>query len=577
MSQAEQPAMPAVDSSRRIFGRVGGSTFWICLLLAAVLVLVIVRPIATLLITSVSDPDTGAFTLENFALAYGGMPQIRALYNSLLVGGGVVFLSSVIAVPLAWAVSRTDIPGKAFIRACILASFVMPPYLGAVAWILLASPNSGFLGLALTWLTGAPAGTINVYSYWGLVFVMGSNLLLYIFIFTQSSLDMISSEMEEAAGILGAGAIKTAMRVTLPLALPGILGAMIVTFLHAIALFAVPALIAIPARLPMITIQLWQFFGYPVQTEVAAAYAMPLIAITLVLAGLQRHFLARKGYVALTGKGGERRLVRLGRKRWPAFFLAATPLAVMVLLPGSVLIKVAFSKAWARALSPDNLTLLNFQRVLFEDRDAQAAIVHSFAYGIASATMAVLLAIAVAYVVQRRLLPFASILGFLCMSPFVIPGIVLAIGFYAAYASPPFALYGTSLLLILAFTARFLPIAYAGSAASMRATNPEMEEAVRILGGSRVTAVRRIVVPILKRPLIGAWLLVLIPATQELSTAIFLSGPNNRVVSVYMLDLTSGAVFEKFAALGLVLVLLTLLFVAFGMRVVGRDFMLRRT
>ena len=125
-------------------------------------------------------------------------------------------------------------------------------------------------------------------------------------------------------------------------------------------------------------------------------------------------------------------------------------------------------------------------------------------------------------------MPFAGVLGFLCIAPFVIPGIVLAIGFYAAYAPPPLALYGTALILILAFTTRFLPIGYVNASAAMRSINPEMEEAVRILGGSRITALRRVVAPLLKRSLLGAWLLIFIPATRELSTAIFLYGPRHQ-------------------------------------------------
>ena len=154
--------------------------------------------------------------------------------------------------------------------------------------------------------------------------------------------------------------------------------------------------------------------------------------------------------------------------------------------------------------------------------------VNTFLFAGAAATAGVIITLGVAYIVTRRLVPFAGVLGFLCMAPFVIPGVVLAIGFYAAYAPPPLALYGTALILILAFTTRFLPIGYVNSSAAMRSINPEMEEAVRILGGNRLTALRRVVAPLLKRSLLGAWLLIFIPATRELSSAIFLYGPRHQ-------------------------------------------------
>ncbi len=176
----------------------------------------------------------------------------------------------------------------------------------------------------------------------------------------------------------------------------------------------------------------------------------------------------------------------------------------------------------------------------------------------------------------RRLLPFAGALGFLCMAPFVIPGIVMAIGFYAAYSGAPLWLYGTAMLMILAFTARFLPIAYANGAAGMRSIHPEMEEAVRILGGGRLHAIRSVVAPLLKKSLLGGWLLVFILATRELSAAIFLVGPNTRTISVLLYDLSEEGNLEVLSALGGILLVITLVFVGIGMRLIGRDFMLRR-
>ncbi len=177
----------------------------------------------------------------------------------------------------------------------------------------------------------------------------------------------------------------------------------------------------------------------------------------------------------------------------------------------------------------------------------------------------------------RRLVPFADGLGFLCVAPFVIPGVVLAIGFYSAYAPPPLALYGTAWLLILAFTTRFLPIGYVNANAAIRSLNPEMEEAVRVLGGNRMTAIRRVVAPLLKRSLFGAWLLMFIPATRELSSAIFLYGPKTKVVAVMIFDMSDEGNFEYLAALALILQALTLPLLWIGQRAIGRDFMLRRT
>jgi iron(III) transport system permease protein len=544
--------------------------------LVAVLVLLVVNPLLRLVLSSLQSADTGAFTLANYAAAYGRLRYLQALGNSLMLGAAVTGLCLVFAIPIAWGVSRTDVPGKGVIRLLVLGTFITPPYLGAIGWILLAAPNAGWLNRAYQAVTGAAEGVLDIYSFAGLAFIVALYSFPYLFIFTSAALDLVSSEMEDAANILGAGMLRTSVRITLPLVLPAILGGAIVTFLETIALFGSPALIAIPARFNVVTTQLLQFFSPPVRAEVAAAYAVPLLLITVVLFLVQRRLIRGKGYGVISGKCGERRLIALGRCRWVLFGYAALVLALAVVLPYAVLAQAAFAHAWGQGWTLANLTLENFTYLLVEHQTARQSVINSFEYAAASAFLALGLALSIAYMVERRLVPFGGVLSFLCMAPFVVPGIVLAIAFYAAYAPPPFSLYGTAAILILAFTTRFLPIAYANAAAALRSLNPEMEDAVRILGGSRLLALCRITAPLLKRSLLGAWLLVFIPATRELSTAMFLYGPNTRPMSVMLLDMSEEGNFEHLAALGFLLLAASLIIVALGYRSIGRDFMLRR-
>lgn len=551
-------------------------SFLVALVISATLIVLVANPLLKLLLTSFEARDGSGFTLSNYLGAYGSWRHISALLNTLMMGAAVVLLSLVLALPLAWACARTDMPGKGFIRMCALGAFVMPPYLGAIAWILLAGPNAGWVNRFWMAVTGSDAGLINVFTFTGLVCIMAMNLYYFLFIFCSSALEMLSSEMEDAASILGAGPLTTARRVIMPLILPAILGGAIVTFLQSIALFGVPALISLPARFPVVVTQLWQFFEAPVRLGVAAAYSIPLLAITMMLFWLQKSILSRRGYVAVTGKGGERRVARLGRWRWVIFGYSMTVVTLTFLLPLVILLVTAFSKTWGRGLSFDNLTLANFAQILV-NTSAQQALTNSFVYAAVAAMIASLLALAIAYIVARKAVPFSGFLAFLCVAPIVIPGVVLAIGFFAAYAMPPFSLYGTAAILVIAFVTRFLPIAYANSAAAMRGIHPEMEEAVRILGGSRLTAVRKVVAPLLKRSTLGGWILIFIPAAQELSTAIFLIGPNTRVLSTFLLDLSEEGNLELMSALGCVLLLSIGIIVSIGFRVLGRDFMVRRS
>jgi iron(III) transport system permease protein len=573
MSQADLTQSAAVAIPRK---RTFDPLLLLWIVLAVVLIFLVVNPLFRLVQLSLQDADTGAFTLMNYVAAYSRPRYLEATWNSLALGFWVTVMCLVFAVPVAWAVSRTDMPGKGAIRLLVLGTFVTPPYLGSIAWILLAGPNSGWLNRIWMVLTGAHQGLFNIYSFTGLAFNIALYSFPYLFIFTTAALDVVSSEMEDAANILGAGTLRTTLQITLPLVLPAILSGAIITFLEAIALFGSPALIAIPARFNVVTTQLLQFFSQPIRAEVAAAYAVPLLLLTVVLFGMQRWLVGRRGFVALTGKGGERRIIALGPWRWVMLGYTMLLLSLSVLLPYAVLAQAALSKAWGRGFSLDNLTLHNFYYLLFEHETAAQSVINSFTYAAAAACIAMTLALAIAYIVSRHLLPWAGVLSFVAMAPFVVPGIVLAIAFYAAYAPPPLALYGTATILILAFATRFLPIGYANADAAIRSINPELEEAVRILGGGRLLAIRRVLAPLMKRSLVGAWLLVFIPATRELSTAMFLYGPKTRTMSVMLMDMSEEGNFESLAALGFLLLASTLVIVVLASSLLGRDFMLRR-
>ena len=544
------------------------------LVVVAALLLLVAAPLLKLLVVSF-ETRAGAFTLNNYLTAYGRERYVEALLNSLKLAGAVALYSLLFALPMAWAVSRTDMPGKALIWLIVLGAFILPPYLGAVGWILLAGPNSGFINVLWRWASGLHDPLVNVYTFNGLALVIALQSFPLIFIFVKSALDLISSEMEDAANILGAGTWTAMRRVTLPLAWPAVLGGAIVVFLEAVALFGPPAIIGIPARINVAATQLWQFFEFPVRVEVAAAYSIPLLLITLGMMGLQRRALGRKGYVAQGGKGGARRLIRLGPWRYVMLGWCAGVGLIAVAMPMLVLLEASFARAWGRGLRLDNFTLANYRLLLFEQDTAIASIWHTLWYSAAAASAAVALALLVAYGAHRRLVPFAGVLGFLAMAPFVIPGIVMAIGFYAVFAAPPLSLYGTPWILIFAFIARFLPIAYTSASSAMGSLHPEMEEAARILGCGRLATIRRITVPLLRRTLLGGWLIVFIVATRELSAAIFLVGPNTRTMAVLLYDLSEAGNFEVLAALGGILLAITFLLVGVGMRFTGRDFMLR--
>ena len=176
-------------------------------------------------------------------------------------------------------------------------------------------------------------------------------------------------------------------------------------------------MIAIPARFNVATTQLFQFFGNPVRVEVAAAYAMPLLGVTVMLILVQRLMTHRKGFVSLTGKGGERRPIELGRWRWAMFGYAMFVAALSVFLPYLFLLQAAFAKAWGSGFALDNLSLRNFHFVLFEHATAAQSVINAFLFAGAAATAGVIITLGVAYIVTRRLVPFSGSWGSCALRP----------------------------------------------------------------------------------------------------------------------------------------------------------------
>lgn len=554
----------------------GLSSVWLgttaVLLLVAVLTFLVLYPMGELFLRSVRNAE-GTLTVANYVDAFSSSRAMRAYWNSLLMGAAVTVLSLVMAVPMAWAISRTDIPFKNFFRMAVFASYIMPAYLMAIGWILLTSPNAGWINRLVMAATGAESGVFNIYSFSGLVLIITLSTFPIVFILISAAFDVISSELEDAASILGAGRLRTSWSITLPLVLPALIGASIISFLEAISLVGTPMLIAVPARIGVITTELQHFFSYPIRIGAAAAYCAPLLVITILLLGVRKLLLGRRGFVTLTGKGGERRLIGLGVWKWPLVVYSGAVIALMLVLPCLSLVHAAFAKAWFRGLGLENLTLDNFRYLLFEHASAMRSVVNTGIYSATAATFAVLLAVAAAYVTTRRLSLFGTFITFLCVIPFVIPGIILAVGIYASFAPPPLALYGTMSILVLAYLIRFLPIAFVSTSAAIGGVHPEMEEAVRILGGSRLTAVWQVVRPLINKSIVAAWLLVFIGATRELSAAMFLYVPQTKPMSITLLDLSMENHLELLSALGFIMLAATFAVVLVGMRFLGRDFM----
>ena len=569
MLQATSPA--AVRERRRFDPSVG---VWVAA--AAVLLFMVVVPLVWICIASVHGDADNRLTLANYGEAFTRAIYLHPIRNSLVLASLVALIAVPCGTLLAWAVGRTDMPGRGLVRGLTFAAFVTPSFLGATAWIFLAAPNAGWFNRAWVVLTGAAHGPLNIYSLGGAIFVIAMYSYPFTFAFVSSALELVPSEMERSAAMLGAGWLRVAWRITLPLVRPAIIAGALLSFLEAIAEFGTPAFLLIPARQQVVTTQLYLFFQFPTRPNLAAAYAIPLLAVTVGLFALQQRLLRRGRFTTVAGKGGARAPASLGRWRWPLFTVCMIPPLFSLVLPYAALLATSVSQAWGRGPVPGNLTLHWYRWALIDNLAARRAIEHSLLYAAAAATIATVLAAFTAYAAARRLVPGARILSFIAMAPFVVPGIVLAIGFFAAYARPPLVLYGTAWMLIVAFATRFLPIAYSGSESALRSVDLELENAARTVGATQLVTFRRITLPLLRRSVLASWLVAFIPSLRELSSAVFLFTPATAVITTLVFDLSDAGNFEPVSALGIIMMTLTFGLVAAAYRLFGSTALVQR-
>ena len=525
-----EPQRRSILHGTALFGALCG------LILAAVVVV----PLLRLLIA-------GASSLEIFSTLMDARTLV-SLANTLLMGGAVALLAALLAVPTAWICARTDMPFARQFRAAMLAMSAVPPLAVAIGYLYLASRG----------------GMFHLHSRLGVLAILALATQFPIFSATTSALAEISAEMDEAAHHLGAHPLTLVQRLTLPHIAPVVSAAMINVFLRAIAMFSVPALLILPADVPVVSTEVWLAFGRHAPVATLAALALPLLAVSALMLWLQRWVLRRRRGLPRSAVDAPA-IVPLGRGRWPAFLYVVALWALAVGVPVAGLI--------VAALTPTPAIAANANAITF---DLLHAAINTILYAIAAASIALLFATVIAYGVRRHLVSFGHWLSLLCLATLAAPGIVLATAFYAAYASDTSMLNGTVAVVILAFTARLLPQAYRMASTAIEALSAELEEAARMHGAGWWTTLRLVVLPELEWPMLGAWIALFVIACEELSAAVLLFGPATQTLSISAFQMAAAGRFNEAASLACTLLLITMLTVQFATRLLGRDALMRQ-
>ena len=537
---------------------------WLAVL--ALLAVLVLYPMAALLITGIQAPD-GTVTFEHYQRMF--QPRyIGVLATTLQYVTLSTLLATLVAVPLAWMVARTDLPGKSFIRICTALTLLTPPFLQAVAYSFALSPNAGYLNVTLNRLFGLPP--LDIYSMGGLVFVTVFVTYPPIFLIVDGALRSMDPALEEAAATTGATTRYIMRHVTLPLVLPAVLASVILVAMEIFALFGPAAVIGIPARIIVLTTQIYVLLSsLPFQIEFAAAMSVLFLGITALLLYAQARLVRGRKFTTISGKGIRTTQVRLGRAKPWLFLYGLLVVTLGLLLPVATLLTISVLRAWGQWFSPGNLTLSNYLTVLFVDQNTYRSLGNTLMLGLATAIGAVVLGLVTAFLWTTSPGMRGRALRILTFLPHSVPGVVFTVGVIIAFLSPPLVLYGTFAILVVCYVARFLPLAAQPIASGLRQIDWSLWEAAQVTGATWGTAMVRVLVPLLKLTLLATGSMVFLSAVRELVSALLLYTSGTQTAMVGIWQLWEAGLAEAAVALLMVLFFVVVILYLATRRLVG--------
>ncbi|MDR7544107.1 MAG: iron ABC transporter permease [Armatimonadota bacterium] len=516
---ATEPAPARIPSLARWRPTVDPGHAALMAALLGILVVFVVLPIGAVLKVALTDAD-GRVTLAHLSRFFENPLYIESLVNSLLAGLGTVALGSILALPLAFVIARYDFPGRMLLVTLSTLPLVLPPFVGAIALVQVFG-RAGTLTLLLHDLLGVE---VNIMAgLRGIVLAQALHFFPFIFLTVTAALINVDRSLEEMGHMMGAAGWRLLRRVVFPLVLPAYAAGALLTFVKAVDDIGTPFILNFKnmlgpqAYLRITTVGRDDVDGYVI------CVVMVVLSIACVL--LSNWIVARREYATVqTGAGspeGGRLLV--GWRRGAALTACGTVLAI-ALLPHAGVLLMSFSKVWSLTYLPSAYTLANYGEIFLR---APRFILNTLTYSVGAAVLGVVVAAAIAYLLQRGRVPARGLLDVVAMMPIALPGVVIGVGFLRVFyditlPGTQTSLASTWIIFVLAYMVRRLPYALRASHAALHQVHASLEDAAAVTGAPRVRAFRRVVLPLIAGGVTAGGVLVFITAAVEFSTTITL-------------------------------------------------------
>jgi iron(III) transport system permease protein len=499
----------------------------------------------------VGDPQVRPPTAYGFDNFNGIFQYPQILLNTLTVSVAATVMALVFGFVMAWILTRTNVPGRHLFEQLMAVPYYLTPLLGALAWSLLGSPESGFINQIWRAL-GGTGHLIDINTAYGIAWVMALFEGSVAFVMIAAVMKSMDPALEEASQIIGASRLRTMLRITLPLVIPGVLGAAIFVFAEMLGSFAAALVLGTPNRYYVITTAIYQLVQqYPPKIQVAAAMGVSLFAVMFFMLFLYRRIVMAGSYVTITGKAFRPRVADVGPLRYVLLGVCVLYLLAAVGLPLVTLLYASLQKIAVAFPTAENWTLDNF-RVAMTMNAVRSALTNSLLLGFGTATIGVVLMGLLAWLIYRSRLPGSGLIEYVVMFPQAVPRLVFAFGLMWAWVVFPIPIYGTLWLLLLAYLTVFLPLGVRTIAGVMLQIDKSLEECAQMCGAPWAFRVRTVTIPLLMPGLIAAWLLLFIASIRELGASILLMGPHSKVITPSIVESWFGTSSELTAALALI-------------------------
>lgn len=501
----------------------------------AILVIVVAFPVLLILFN--------AFWVEdhfNFSGAIEILKEpetFKALMNSLIIAGMSTIGSTIVGTFFAWLVTRTDMPHKRFMKSMFLVPFMLPSFIGAMAWKMLLSPNAGFINRFFMDNLGFDGPIFNLYSYYGISAVEVMYLFPFVFIQVCGALERMDPTLEESARISGAGLFTITRKITIPLVLPSILSGALLIMLYSMAHFGTVAVLGIENGIYNIPVLIYERIHQSggsfesIRTGTVLATVLVISAACIIWA--QRKILGSGHYQIIGGKSFRPMELKLRGLKYPLMFFCFAYIAFTIVLPTVVIFLVGGLSTYGLSFTPENLSLDNFKFILFEYDVTRDAIFNSVTLGLTAAIITMFAGVMISYVIVKMNVKGKGILEFLGMLPFSVPGSVIALGVILAWSGQfGVNLYNTVWIILVAYIARYMAFSLKANSAALEQVHDSLVEASRACGATMWQSLKDIVLPLVKPGMFAAFFLIFLPSLRELTVSIMLYAPTTRTIGV---------------------------------------------